>query len=184
VFTLKQAGVDVLVTAGIGKFTALIIRDAANLAWKPIHIISKISASVGGVMIPAGPENATGIVSSTFLKDPTDLAWDGDPGVLGWHAFMAKYFPGGDLKDDNNVLGYAVPQTLVHVLMACGDDLSRDNIMRQASRLDHLSNPMLLPGITQSTSPTNYHPLSQLQMMRWTGRNWDRFGEIIEVENS
>jgi branched-chain amino acid transport system substrate-binding protein len=183
VLTLKGAGVDVLVNAAIGKFTALIIREVSNLAWEPLHVISKVSTSVGAVMIPAGPERGVGIVSSTFLKDPTDPAWDKDPGVLGWRAFMAKYMPGGDLKDDNNVYGYGVSQTLVHVLTSCGDDLSRENIMRQATGLDHLPNPILLPGITQSTSPTNYHPLRQLQMMRWTGKSWDRFGQIIEGDN-
>ena len=181
--SLKSAGTDVLINAASTKFAAMIIGKVYDLAWKPLHIMSNVSASVGAVMTPAGPERGIGIVSSTYGKDPTDPAWDQDPGMTEWRAFMAKYMPDGDLKDSGNSYGWGVSQLLVHVLKACGNDLSRENIMRQATSLDHLPNPMLLPGITQSTSPTNYHPLRQLQMMRWTGKTWERFGEIIEGAN-
>ena len=181
--TLKTGGVDVLINAASTKFAAMVIGRVHDLAWKPLHIMSNVSASVGAVMVPAGPERGIGIISSAFAKDPTDPAWDNDPGMQGWRAFMAKYMPDADLKDSGNPYGYGLSQTLVHVLKACGDDLSRENIMRQATSLDHLANPILLPGITQSTSPTNYRPLRQLQMMRWNGTTWERFGEIIEGAN-
>ena len=181
--SLKGAGVDVLMNAASTKFAAMIIGKVSDLGWKPMHVMTNVSVSVGAVMIPAGPERGIGIVSSSFAKDPTDPAWDKDPGMMDWRAFMAKYMPDADLKDSGNSYGWGLSQTLVHVLKACGDDLSRENIMRQATSLDHLANPVLLPGITQSTSPTNYHPLRQLQMMRWNGKTWDRFGEIIEGAN-
>jgi branched-chain amino acid transport system substrate-binding protein len=181
--TLKGAGVDVLINAASTKFAAMIIAKVSDLAWKPLHLMSQVSVSVGAVMIPAGPEHGIGIISAAFAKDPTDPAWADDPDMLAWRGFMAKYMPDGDLKDSGNTYGYGLSQTLVHVLKACGEDLSRENIMRQATSLDHLPNPMLLPGITQSTSPTNYHPLRQMQMMRWNGKTWDRFGEIIEGAN-
>jgi branched-chain amino acid transport system substrate-binding protein len=181
--TLKGAGVDVLINAASAKFAAMIIGKVSDFAWKPLHVMTNVSVSVGAVMVPAGPERGIGIVSSAFQKDPTDPAWEKDPDMLAWRAFMAKYMPDGDLKDSGNSYGYGLSQTLVHVLKACGDDLSRENIMRQATSLNHLPNPVLLPGITQSTSPTNYHPLRQLQMMRWNGTTWDRFGEIIEGAN-
>jgi len=180
---LKSAGVDVLINAASTKFAALVIRKVSELDWRPLHLMSNVSVSVGIVMDPAGPERGTGIVSSAFLKDSTDPAWDNDPGMSDWRAFMAKNYSEGDLKDSGNVYGYGVSQTMVHVLRACGNDLSRENIMRQATSLNHLPNPVLLPGITQTTSPTNYRPLRQLQMMRWNGKSWDRFGDLIEGAN-
>lgn len=178
--TLKSAGVDVLINAASTKFAALVIRKVSELDWRPLHLMSNVSVSVGIVMDPAGPERGIGIVSSAFLKDSTDPAWDNDPGMSNWRVFMAKNYPEGDVKDSGNVYGYGVSQTMVHVLRACGNDLSRENIMRQAISLNHLPNPILLPGITQTTGPTNYRPLRQLQMMRWNGKSWDRFGDLIE----
>ena len=182
--SLKAAGVDVLINAASTKFGAMIIGKVFDLGWKPMHFMSNVSASVGAVMIPAGPEKGVGVISSAFAKDPTDPTWDKDPGMTEWRAFMAKYMPDADLKDSGNAYGWGISQLLVHVLKACGDDLSRENIMRQATHLDHLPNPYLLPGITQTTSPTNYHPLRQLQLMRWNGKTWDRFGEVIEGAGS
>jgi branched-chain amino acid transport system substrate-binding protein len=181
--SLKAAGIDTLVSGVSIKFGALVIRKVSELDWHPLHLMSNVSVSVGGVMIPAGVERGIGVVSSSYLKDPTDPAWEGDADMRTWLAFMAKYYPEGDLKDSGNVYGYGLSQTIVHVLQACGDDLSRENIMRQALSLNHLQNPILLPGITQTTSPTNYRPLRQLQMMRWNGKTWDRFGDLIEGAN-
>ncbi|HYZ24913.1 MAG TPA: ABC transporter substrate-binding protein [Rhodopila sp.] len=181
--SLKSAGVDVLINAASTKFAALVIRKVSELDWHPLHLMSNVSVSVGVVMNPAGPERGIGVISSAYLKDSTDPAWDNDPGMTEWRTFMAKHYPEGDLKDSGNAYGYAVSQTLVHVLRACGNDLSRGNIMKQATSLDHLPNPILLPGITQTTSPTDYRPLRQLQMMRWNGRSWDRFGDLIEGAN-
>ncbi len=181
--SLKGMGVDVLINAASTKFGAMIIGKVFDLGWKPMHFMSNVSASVGAVMIPAGPERGIGVISSAFGKDPTDPAWEKDPGMTDWRAFMAKYIPDGDLKDSGNSYGWGICQLLVHVLKACGDNLSRENIMRQATSLDHVPNPVLLPGITQNTSATNYHPLRQLQLMRWDGKSWSRFGDIIEGAN-
>ena len=178
--SLQSAGVDLLMTIASPKFAAQSIRKVAGMNWKPMHILSGVSASVGAVMNPAGPENGVGIISSTCIKDPTDPRWDGDAGMKEWRAFMAKYYPDGDLKDGGNVAGFGLTHTMLHVLKACGGDLSRENMMRQATSLHDLENPILLPGIKINTSPTNYRPIRQLQLMRWTGKTWDLFGDIIE----
>jgi branched-chain amino acid transport system substrate-binding protein len=180
--SLQSAGVDVLMTIATPKFAAQSIKAVADMRWKPLHILSGVSVSVGAVMIPAGPENGIGIISSAYLKDPTDPAWDNDAGMKQWRAFMAKYYPDGDLKDGGNVSGFASTNTMVAVLKQCGNDVSRENLMKQATNLTNLGNPMLLPGITINTSPTNYRPIRQLQLMRWGGTTWDRFGDIISGE--
>ena len=178
--SLQSAGTNVLMTVASPKFAAQSIRKVADMRWKPLHILSGVSVSVGAVMLPAGPENGIGIVSSGYLKDPTDPRWNNDAGMKEWRAFMAKYYPEGDLKDAGNVTGYGLSLTTAHVLKACGNDLSRENMMRQATSLRDLDNPTLLPGIRINTSPTNYHPIRQLQLMRWTGKTWELFGDIIE----
>nr|WP_294517440.1 ABC transporter substrate-binding protein [uncultured Rhodopila sp.] len=178
--SLQAAGIDVLMTVASPKFAAQSIRKVAEMKWKPMHILTGVSVSVGAVMIPAGPENGIGIVSSAWGKDPTDPRWDNDPGMKDWRAFMAKYYPDGDLKDGGNVTGFALTHTMLTVLKACGEDLSRENMMKQATSLHDLENPLLLPGIRINTSPTNYHPIRQLQLMRWTGKTWDLFGDLIE----
>jgi branched-chain amino acid transport system substrate-binding protein len=181
--SLKGAGVDVLVNASLPKFAAMTIRKLSDLEWHPMHVMTNVSISVAAVMVPAGRENGKGIISSAYLKDPTDPAWDDDSKMQLWRDFMRKYYPEGDTGDVYNVYGYGVCETLVHLLNACGSDLSRENIMRQAINLSNLANTIFLPGITLSTSPTNYHPLRQLQMMRWDGKTWIRFGNIIEGAN-
>ncbi|MBS0640233.1 MAG: ABC transporter substrate-binding protein [Proteobacteria bacterium] len=181
--SLKAAGVDTLIAAASIKFGALVIRKVSDLDWKPLYLQSNVSTSVAGVMIPAGPERGVGIISSAYLKDPTDPAWVNDPDMVAWRAFMAKYYPEGDLNDVGNVYGYGLAKTMEHVLRACGNDLSRENIMKQATSMDHVRNPILLPGITLATSDTNYRPIRQLQLIKWNGKTWDRFGEIIEGAN-
>ena len=181
--SLKAAGADTLIAAASIKFGALVIRKVSELDWRPLYFQSNVSTSVAGVMIPAGPERGVGIVSSAYLKDPTDPAWSDDPDMATWRAFMAKYYPEGDLKDAGNVYGYGLAKTIEHVLRACGNDLSRENIMRQATSMDRVKNPILLPGVTLSTSATNFRPIRQLQLMKWNGKTWDRFGEIIEGAN-
>ncbi len=178
--SLQSAGIDVLMTVATPKFAAQTIRKVADMNWKPMHVLTGVSVSVGAVMQPAGPEKAVGIVSSAYLKDPTDPRWDNDAGMKEWRNFMAKYYPDGDLKDGGNVAGYGLTNTMLHVLKACGNDLSRENMMKQATSLHELENPVLLPGIRINTSPTNYRPIRQLQLMRWTGKTWDLFGDIIE----
>jgi branched-chain amino acid transport system substrate-binding protein len=178
--TLQAAGIDVLMTVASPKFAAQSIRKVADMKWKPLHVLTGVSVSVGAVMIPAGPENGIGIVSSAWSKDPTDPRWDNDAGMKEWRAFMAKYYPDGDLKDLGNVTGFALTHTMLTVLKACGEDLSRENMLKQATSLHDLENPLLLPGMRINTSPTNYHPIRQLQLMRWTGKTWDLFGDLIE----
>ncbi len=178
--SLQAAGVDVLVTAASPKFAAQAIRKVAAMNWKPLHFLSNVSASVGGVMRPAGMENGIGIVSSAYAKDPTDPSWDNDPGMGKWRAFMKQHFPEGDMTDGGYVFGYGVSLTMLQVLKQCGTDLSRENIMRQATNIKDLEIPVLLPGIKVNTSPTNYRPIRQLQLMKWTGKTWQRFGEVIE----
>ena len=133
-------------------------------------------------MIPAGAENGIGIISSAYLKDPTDPRWDSDAGMKTWRAFMAKYYPEGDLKDLGNVTAFGLTYTIAQALKQCGNDFSRENIMKQATNLKSLEVPVLLPGILINTSPTNYRPMRQLQLMRWTGKTWDLFGDIISGE--
>ena len=134
-------------------------------------------------MEPAGLDASTGVISSAYVKDPMDPAWKDDPGAAQWRAFMAKYMPDGDVRDQNYVNGFNNGMVLEHVLKACGDDLSAENIMRQALAIKDLELPMLLPGIKVNTSPTNHHPLRQMQLQKWNGKMWERFGPIIEGAN-
>ncbi len=177
--SLQAAGVAVLMTVATPKFAAQSIHKVAEMNWKPLHVLTNVSVSVGAVMIPAGPGNGVGIISSAYLKDPTDPRWENDAGMQEWRAFMAKYYPDGDLKDGGNISGYGQTQTMMQVLKQCGSDFSRANLMKQATNLRELENPTLLPGIKINTSPTNYHPIRQLQLMRWNGKSWDLFGDII-----
>ncbi|WP_428484178.1 ABC transporter substrate-binding protein [Rhodopila sp.] len=177
--SLQSAGVGVLMTIASPKFAAQSIRKVADMRWKPLHVLTGVSASVGAVMIPAGPENGIGIVSSAYLKDSTDPRWDTDAGMNEWRAFMAKYYPEGDLKDGGNISAFGLTYTMMRVLKQCGGDLSRESLMKQATNLHDLEVPVLLPGIKINTSPTNYRPIRQLQLMRWTGKTWDLFGDVI-----
>jgi branched-chain amino acid transport system substrate-binding protein len=178
--TLQGSGADVLVTAATPKFAAQVIRKAAELGWKPQNYLTNVSISVGAVIKPAGEQNAVGIITGAFLKDSTDPRWNDDPGVKEWRAFMNKYMPGTDQSDGNTIYGYASAATMVQVLHQCGDDLSRENIMKQALSLHDFAPGVLLPGVKISTGPTNYPPMRQMQLARWSGTHWDNFGEVIE----
>ena len=182
--SLQAAGVDVLMTVASPKFAAQSIRKVAGMNWKPLHILTGVSVSVGAVMIPAGPENGVGIISSAYLKDPTDPRWDDDAGMKTWRTFMAKYYPDGDLKDGGNVSGFGLTLTMLAVLKQCGGDFSRPNLLKQATNLHNLENPVLLPGIKINTGPENYRPIRQLQLMRWTGKTWMLFGDVLEGANA
>jgi branched-chain amino acid transport system substrate-binding protein len=177
---LQAAGANVLLTVASPKFAAQSIRKVADMNWKALHLLTNVSVSVGAVMIPAGPENGIGIISSNYMKDPTDKRWDNDAGMQEWRAFMAKYYPEGDVKDIGNITGFGLTHTMSIALKNCGGDLSRENMMKQATNLRDVENPILLPGIRINTSPTNYRPIRQLQLMRWTGKTWDLFGDVIE----
>jgi branched-chain amino acid transport system substrate-binding protein len=179
---LQASGADVLITAATPKFAAQTIRKIADLGWKPLHFMSNVSISVGAVITPAGPDNATGMISAAYLKDPTDPTWRNDPGMNQWRAFMGQYMQGADLTDGGTVFGYGVAMTLVQALKQCGTDFSRSNIMRQAASLHDVEIPVLLPGIRINTSATNFHPIRQMQLTRWTGQHFELFGKVLEGE--
>jgi branched-chain amino acid transport system substrate-binding protein len=177
---LKNWGADVVITAATPKFAAQAIKKIAELDWKPLHFMTNVSISVGSVITPAGPENATGLISAAYLKDPTDATWKDDPGMTQWRDFMTKYMPGADLTDAGTVFGYGVSYSLWQVLKQCGTDFSRANIMKQAASLKDLDVPVLLPGIKVNTSPTNFHPIRQMQLQKWEGKSWKLFGSVLE----
>ena len=184
VVRLKAAGADVFVSITTPKFAAQAIKRLGEVDWHPLHILTSVSASVGAVMQPAGFENSQGILSSAYLKDGADPQWDDDDGMKKFVAFLAKYYPDGNKLDGSVVYGYAIAQTMVKVLEMCGDDLTRANVMRQAANMKDFKPDTLLPGIAINTSPTNFAPISQLQMMRFKGEKWDLFGDIISSDLS
>ena len=180
--SLKTSGADILFNVATPKFAAQAIRKVAELDWHPLHIVNNVSNSVGSVLQPAGFENAKDLLSTHYIKDPTDPTWKDDQDFKDWQAFMEKYFPDGDRTSSFTVYGYAVAHTMVHVLEQCGDDLTRANVMKQAASLKDLSNPMLLPGITINTSATDFFPIEQMRMMRFTGERWELFGPVLSGE--
>jgi branched-chain amino acid transport system substrate-binding protein len=182
VVTLKTMGADIFFNETSPKFAALAIRRAAEIGWKPVQFLASISNSVGSVLKPAGLENAKGILSTNYVKDATDPAWKDDPARKEWVAFMDKYFPEGDKSSTFSVYGYLTAQTLVQVLKQCGDELTRENVMRQAANLKNLELGMLLPGIKINTSPNDYFPIEQMQMSRFTGEHGELFGPMIGGE--
>jgi branched-chain amino acid transport system substrate-binding protein len=181
---LQQSGADVLLVVATPKFAAQAIRKVHDLNWKPMFFLTNVAISVGAVINPAGPENAVGIISAGYLKDPTDPAWKDDAGMKEWRAFMDKYLPGADQTDAGYIAAYAVSDTMLKVLKQCSGDFSRENVMKQATNLHDVDNPLLLPGIKINTSPTNYHPIRAMQLMKWDGKTWARFGNIIEGAES
>ena len=184
VVKLKSAGVDVFISITTPKFAAQAIKKLAEIDWHPMHIVSNVSASVGGVLKPAGFENSQGILSAAYAKDGADAQWDNDPGMKKFYDFLAKYYPEGNKLDGSTVYGYGVAQTMVKVLQMCGDDLTRANVMKQAASLKDFAPDTLLPGIKINTSPTDFAPIEQLQMMRFKGDKWQLFGDIISGELS
>jgi branched-chain amino acid transport system substrate-binding protein len=177
--SVQSAGADTLINGAVAKFAAQAIRKMAYMNWKPLHLLTNISISVGAVMVPAGAENGVGTVSAVFIKDSTDPLWADSAGVAEWRSFMTQYMPGADQTDDYYISGYSRCLTLMQTLEQCQGDFSRENIMRQATNLHDLQLPTLLPGIKINTSPMNYHPIRQMQLQRWSGKNWEMFGDII-----
>jgi branched-chain amino acid transport system substrate-binding protein len=177
---LQGSGADVLLVAAIPKFAAQAIRKVHDLQWKPTFFMSNVAISVGTVMQPAGPEKAIGLLSTNYLKDPTDPSWRDDPDMKVWRAFMAKYLPDGDTTDTATVFAYGISTTMLGVLQQCKGDFSRPNVMHQAEKLHNMENPILLPGIKINTSPTEHRPIKALQFQRWDGKTWVRFGDLIE----
>jgi branched-chain amino acid transport system substrate-binding protein len=176
---LKSTGADVFFNVTTPKFAAQAIKKIAEIEWKQLHLLNNVSASIGSVIQPAGPQNAQGIISSTYLKDPTDPQWKNDAGMKAWNEFLDKYYPEANRADASVMYAYTVAQGLVHVLKACGDNLTRENIMKQAASIKGLELGGLVPGIKVNTSATNFAPISQLQLMKFNGDKWDLFGEII-----
>jgi branched-chain amino acid transport system substrate-binding protein len=179
---LKASGADTFISITTPKFAAQAIKKLAEIDWHPVHIVSNVSASVGGVIKPAGFENAQGILSAAYAKDGADPQWDNDPGMKKFFDFLAKYYPDGNKLDGSVVYGYGAAQTMVKVLQMCGDDLTRANIMKQAASLKDFEPDTLLPGVKINTSATDFAPIEQLKMQRFKGEKWDLFGDIISGE--
>jgi len=179
IINLKASGADVFYNVTTPKFAAQAIKKMAEIEWKPIHLLNNVSNSVGAVLKPAGLDNSKGIFSTQYLKDPTDPAWKEDPAYKEWVAFMDKYYPEGDRTSTFTVYGYLAAQTFVQTIKQCGDDLTRENVMKQAANLKNLQLGMLLPGITINTSATDFAPIKQMQMERFTGEKWELFGPVL-----
>jgi branched-chain amino acid transport system substrate-binding protein len=180
VVDMKAKGIDVFVNTAIPKFAAQAIRKAAEIGWQPLHVLSSIGNSVGATLKPAGFENAKDIVSDFYLKDPSDPKWKDDSGFKTWLAFMDKYMPEADKSDAGNIAGSSLAAMTAQVLKQCGDDLTRENVMKQAASLHDVSVPMLLPGVTANTSPTDFAPLKQVQMGKFDGQRWNLFGDLLK----
>jgi branched-chain amino acid transport system substrate-binding protein len=178
--SLKSAGADVLVDITTPKFAALAVRKVYDMGWKPVHYLNNVGASVGSVLTPAGLEKSVGLITVAYLKDPVDEQWKNDPAMKEYLAFMAKYAPELKAIDANNVYGYSAAQTLVHVLKQCGDNLTRENIMKQAANIKDLQLPLALPGVKINTSPTDFYPFESLQLQKFDGKQWVLFGKVIE----
>jgi branched-chain amino acid transport system substrate-binding protein len=175
--SIKASGADTFFNVTTPKFAAMVIKKNAEIGWKPLHYLNSVSASVGAVMVPAGPENGVGIFTANYLKDPTDPQFQKGKEWDDWLAWMKKYLPNGDLKDANNVYGYTAAQGLVQVLKQAGDNLTRENIMKQAASLD-MNLPMLLPGVNVKTGPDDFYPIEREQLAKFDGKTWVLFGKV------
>jgi ABC-type branched-subunit amino acid transport system substrate-binding protein len=177
---LKNSGAEVLVLNCAPPISAAAIRRAAELGWHPVLVLVNAAASIANALRPAGLQNAVGVISTSFLKDVGDATWKDDPAIKAWLAFMDKYYPDGDREDAYAMFGYAAAETLVQVLTQCGDDLSRQNIMRQASSLKNYHSPIALPGIAINTGPTDFRPIKQMRLVQFDGTAWQPIGDVIE----
>jgi branched-chain amino acid transport system substrate-binding protein len=184
IVSLQNSGADTLVVAAISRMAAQAIRKVHDIGWKPLFFMTNVSISVGTVLGPAGKDKAIGLISATFGKDPTDPEWKNDPGMNEWRAWMQKNMPNADMTDASYVYAFGVSQVMEHVLRQAKGDFSRENIMKQATNIHDLALGTLLPGITVHTSPTNYHPITQMQLEKWNGTTWVRFGDIISGAGS
>jgi len=184
VVNLKASGADVFFDVAIPKFAAQAIKTVAEIEWKPLHFLNNVSSSISATIRPAGVDNSQGIISSAWLKDPTDPQWKDDADIKSWNAFLDKYYPEANRADANVIYGYAVAQTMVHVLQQCGNNLTRANVMKQAASMHDYTVAGLLPGVKINTSASDFAPVSQLQLMRLKGDTWERFGDIISSDVS
>jgi len=179
VVALQGSGADTILTAAIPKFAAQAIRKIYDIGWKPNHFLTSVANSVGTVMKPAGLEKGVGIISATYVKDPTDPQWQDTPEYKEWLAFMNGHGLSANTTDVQAAIGYSYAQTMVAVLKMCGDNLTRENVMKQAASLNNLKLPMLLPGISLSTSADNFDPIKQMQLQKFDGTTWKLFGSVI-----
>jgi branched-chain amino acid transport system substrate-binding protein len=179
---LKSLGADVFFNVATPKFAAQAIKKMNEIEWKPLHILNNVSASIGSVIKPAGYENSQGIISAAYLKDVTDPAWKDDAALKRFDEFLTKYYPDANRIDSSVLYGYAVSQLMIQTLKQAGDNLTRENIMKEAANIKDLDLDGLLPGIKVNTSPTNFAPIKQLQLMRFKGETWERFGPILGAE--
>ncbi|HJM49669.1 MAG TPA: ABC transporter substrate-binding protein [Alphaproteobacteria bacterium] len=184
VINLKASGADTFFNVAIPKFAAQAIRKIYDIGWRPVQLLNSVSSSVSSVLKPAGLEKSKGNITTAYLMDPTDPSWTNDPEYLAWLKFMDKYYPSGDKTNSFNAYGYSVGHTLVQVLKQCGDNLTRENIMKEAASLRKYRSPMLLPGITVSTSPNDFYPIESMQMQKFDGEKWLRFGKVVAAESS
>ena len=184
IVALHASGADVLLTAAIPKFAAQAIRKVYDIGWRPTHFLTSVSNSVGTVMKTAGFEKGVGVISAAFVKDPTDPQWQDTTEYRDWSAFMKKYNSSANTADIQAVVGYSYTQTLAFVLKACGDNLTRENVMKEAANLHNFALPMLLPGITISTSPTDFAPIKQMQLEKFDGTTWKLFGNVVSASGS
>jgi branched-chain amino acid transport system substrate-binding protein len=182
IINLKASGADIVFNVATPKFAAQAIKKIAELGWKPVHLLNNVSNSVGSVLKPAGFDNAKGVLSTAYFKDPTDPTWKDDPAYKEWSAFMDKYYPDGDKTSTFTVYGYVAARTLVAVLKQSGDNLTRDNVMKQAASLKNLELGMLLPGMRINTGPNDFAPIKQMQMEQFDGERFELFGPIMSGE--
>ena len=184
VIQLKDSGANVFFDIAIPKFAAQSMRKAGEIGWKPAIYLNNVSSSVASAMKPAGFENVQGVITAQYLMDPTDKQWDSNPDMKMWVDWMKKSNPGASLEDASNVFAYSVSSLMHETLKKCGDNLTRENLMRQAANHQKLKLPLLLPGITVSTSPTDYYPIQAVQLSRFKGETWDLFGDVMHAEST
>ncbi len=182
IVTLKASGADTFVNITTPKFAAQAIKRAHDMGWKPLHFLNNVSSSVGAVLMPAGLDKSKGLITAAYIKDSTDTQWNKDPSMQRWRDFMKKYMPNADLNDALHVYGFAVAQLMAHVIKQCGDDLTHENLLKQATNLKSLELDGLLPGIKITTSATDYFPIEQLQLQQFDGTRWVLFGPLMGHE--
>ena len=176
---LQASGADAFFNITTPKFAAQAIRKAYDIGWKPLHFLNNVSISLATVLQPAGLEKSVGLISTAYLKDPTDPEWANDPAIKKWEGWMKKYYPDGSLLDPSNIYGYTVAATLHQALKQAGDNLTRDNVMKQAANLKDFAVDTMIPGIKINTSQQDYAPIESVQLMRFDGKTWVRFGNVM-----
>ena len=181
---LQASGANVFFNVTTPKFAAQAIRKAYDIGWKPVHYLNNVSTSVGSVLTPAGLEKSVGLITTAYLKDPTDKRWQDDPAIQRWQAFMKKYYPDGNPGDAFNLYGYTVAATLQQVLKQAGNELTRENVMRQAANMKDFKLDTLLPGVAIDTSKTDYAPIEAVQLQRFNGKQWELFGEVLNARQA